>query len=175
MPCTLTSSLALDCRDGVGGILEIKVKTHPGTAVIASDFTESSGVISIAAGSSRQTWYTYNLEKETASLTEKTTVSVANGTVFSEQELKIIFNKLSAKLRNEIKLLAQNRLIFAVRDLNSVYWLVGMDYGADLVETNATTGTARGDRSGYELTFKAKEKSQLLNISAATYDTLITA
>ena len=174
MACALIGSVAIDCRDGVGGILEIKVKVHQGFDTAEANFTETSGVIAIASGS-RSLWYTYNLEKETAMLTEKTNVSQANGTVFSEQDLKIVFNKLSAKMRNEIKVLAQNRLVIAVKDLNDVIWLVGTYYGADLVDSTATTGTARGDRSGYELNFKAKEKHQILTISEATYDTLITA
>lgn len=175
MACALTSSLSLDCRDGVGGILEIKVKTHPGTATIDSDFTDTSGTITIASGASRQLWYTYNLEKETASLTEKQMVSQGNGTVFFEQDLKIILNKLSAKLRHELKLLGQNRLMFAVKDMNDIIWLVGMRYGADMVDSTAATGTARGDRSGYEVNFKAKEKEPMFVLTEATYDTLITA
>lgn len=174
MACALTSSFPLDCRDGVGGVLEIKVKAHPGIATIASDFTDTSGTVAIASGS-RTGWYKYSLEKETANLTEKTTIDIPQGTVFYEQDLKIILNKLSTKLRNELQLLAQQRLVFAVRDLNNAYWLVGMDYGADLSEASSMTGTARGDRSGYELSFKAKEKNPIYTITSATYDLLLTA
>lgn len=173
MACDLIGGVALACRDGVGGVLEVKVKIHQGYDTAAANFTETSGVVAIASGS-RSGWYTYNLEKETASLTEKTTVNQPNGTVFSEQDLKIVFNKLSAQIRNEIKVLAQNRLVFAVKDLNDVIHLVGTYYGADMVDSTANTGTARGDRSGYEVNFKAKEKHQILTISEATYDTLVT-
>ena len=173
MACALIGGISLPCRDGVGGILEVKVKIHQGFDTAEANFTETSGVVAIASGS-RSGWYTYNLAKETASLTEKTSVNVQNGTVQSEVDLKVIFNKLSAQIRNEIKVLAQNSLVFAVKDLNDVIWLVGTYYGADLMDSTAGTGTSRADRSGYEVSFKAKEKHQMLTISEATYDTLVT-
>ena len=174
MACVLTSSLPLDCRDASGGIKEIKVKIHPGLATIGTDFAVTSGVVAIASGS-RSLWYTYGMEKQTASFDETVNVSVPNGTRFFKQDLKFIFNKLSAKLFYEVNLLAQNRLLFAVRDMNDVYWILGMDYGMDMTSSKASTGTARGDRSGYELAFEGQESQTIPNITAAGYNQLITA
>lgn len=174
MACDLIGGISLSCRDGVGGILEVKVKVHPGTATIDADFTDSSGTVTIAAGASRSSWYTYNLEKETANFSWKQPVSQANGTQFWEQTLKMVFNKLSAQINNEMKVLGQNRLLFAIKDMNDVVWLMGMRYGSDMTETTGNSGTARGDRSGYECTFMAKEKDPPFVLSEATYDTLVT-
>ena len=175
MPCALTGSQLLDCKDGVGGIKEIKIKAHPGTTVIGTDFTISSGsVTAIAAGASRATWYTYGVEKETASVNDNPQPNAPNGTLWFQQELKLVMNKLSAGHSYEMSVLGKNRLLIAVRDMNDSYFLIGLKFGADLTAGTSGTGAARGDRGGYELTFTAKEDLPVQFITAAIYDTLVT-
>lgn len=174
MACVLTGSQGLDCRDAIGGIKEVKLKKHPGLASIEANFTVSSGSITaIAAGVSRTLWYTYGVEKETASMSSNPNPNVQNGTNFYQHEIKIVLNKLSTRLNEEMLLLAQTPLLFAVRDFNDNYWIVGKDFGADLTAGTAGTGAARGDRSGYTLDFTAKEPLMIQNISAAIYATLV--
>ncbi|OHB99870.1 MAG: hypothetical protein A2Z57_11135 [Planctomycetes bacterium RIFCSPHIGHO2_12_39_6] len=172
MACALTTSMLLDCRDSVGGLKEIKIHAHPGLTEVAADYTVSSGVVTIASGN-RTGWYTWSLEKETASFDENITTNIQNGTTFYEQILNVVFNKFSAKNRNEIAIYAQTPVQLAVRDMNDNYWLIGLDYGADLTAGKHSSGTARGDRSGSTLTFTAKESQSIVNMSAATYNTLI--
>ena len=172
MACTLPTSIVLNCRDSVGGLKEIKIHAHPGLTEVASDYAVSSGVVTIATGN-RTKWYTWSLQKETSSFTEKINTNIQNGTTFYEQELKVIFNKFSAANRNEIAIYAQTPVQLAVRDMNDNYWLIGLDYGADLTAGSHTSGTGHGDRSGSELTFTAKESQSITNMTAATYDSLI--
>ena len=173
MACVLTGSQALDCRDAIGGIKEIKVKKHPGLTTTEADFTVSSGSITAIATGSRTLWYTYGVEKETASLASNTNPNTQQGTNFYTQEIKIILNKLSTRLNEEMRLLAVMPLLFAVRDFNDNYWIVGKDFGADLTTGTSGTGAARGDRSGYDLTFTAKEPLTIQNITKTIYDTLV--
>ena len=173
MACALTSSLALNCRDSVGGLKEIKIKVHPGLADIARDYTVTSGVTTIAAAGLTG-WYLWGLEKETCNFEEDVTTNVQNGTTFYQQVLNVVFNKFSTKNRNEIAIYAQTPVLLALRDMNDNYWLIGQDYGADLTAGKHSSGTTRGDRSGSALTFTAKESQSILNISAATYNTLDT-
>lgn len=174
MACSLIGSVPFSCRDSVGGIKEIKIKAHPGLSTITSDFTETSGVIAISAGASRQTWYTYFVEKETASLTDTANNNIQNGTSFSSAELKFIWNKLTSTLRNEFNVLRQTPVLLAFRDMNDNYWLMGLQAGADMTTGSLMTGAARGDRSGADITFTSKEANPIMSISAATYATLIT-
>jgi len=171
--CSLIGNIPFDCRDAVGGIKEIKVKIHPGLSTIATNFTVTSGVVAIT-GTSLNGWYVYFVEKETADMTETINVNAAQGTRFFQQEIKLIFNKLSAKIRNEVNVLSQSPLLIAIRDMNDNYWLIGQDYGADMTAGVNKTGTARSDRSGSELTFTAKESQSILNMTSTTYGTLIT-
>lgn len=173
MSCTLTGSQPLDCKDSVGGIREIKVRVHEGSTDVAN-ITYSSGVISAIAAGSRSSWYTYNLEKETASANDNGQYNPANGTTFYQQEVKIIMNKLSARLSYEFDQMAKARIIVAIRDMNDVYWIYGYEFGCDVTAMTAGTGTARGDRSGYEVTLTGKEKFPAPTISSTIYDTLVT-
>lgn len=172
MACALTGSQAVDCKDSIGGIKELKVKAHPGLQTIETDFTISSGSVTAIATGSQSLWYLYTFEKETASVKDDPQPNQPNGTLFYQQEVKLIMNKLSARLSYEVDLLAKNRLLVAVRDMNDNYFIVGLRYGADLTAATAGTGTARGDRSGYELTFTAKEDLPIQYITKAIYDTL---
>lgn len=151
----------------------MKVKVLPSLTTLASDYTVTSGVVAIASGS-RSSWYTYYLEKETALFTETGTTSHENGTNVFGQELKIIFNKLSVAMRNELQMLHKNTVQVVIRDANDNYWLLGYEFGMDLTTSTAGTGTAKGDRSGYELTFVGSERVPKVNLSAATYATLVT-
>lgn len=175
MPCVLTGSQPLDCKDSIGGLYEVKVKVHPGLSAIESYYTISSGSVTAISslGSSLTGWYTYGLEKETASAKDDPQPSQSTGTLFFDQELKIILNKLAVRMSNEMKLLGQNRLLFAIRDMNGNRFFMGLKFGMDMVPGTSGTGTARGDRSGYELTFKGREDLPVQFVSTAIYDTLV--
>ena len=87
MACSLINSIPFACRDSVGGIKEIKIKTYPGLSAISQDFVATSGVVAIT-GNSLDTWYAYYVEKETASMTDAANNSVQNGTSFMQTDLQ---------------------------------------------------------------------------------------
>jgi hypothetical protein len=72
--------------------------------------------------------------------------------------LEIILNKLQVNTRNEILLLAKNRLVALVKDNNDKMWALGEVNGLDLTGGGSGSGTAFGDRNGYTLTFTGNEK-----------------
>lgn len=168
MPCALTLSKPLDCNDGVGGIVEVKFKVLPSSTTLASDYTLTSGVITIASGS-QTGWFLYNLELETAVFNTTPTVNRQNGTLHHVETLTMIVNKMSAAMQNEIKLLAQNRLQVAVKTHDGTYWLLGYQNGLMVTTIAGTTGTAMGDRNGYTFNFEGKEKEPTVNMTSATY------
>lgn len=170
--CTLIGSIQRDCRDSNGGIFEIKVKVLPSATTLAADYTNTSGTVTIASGS-QSGWYTYYLEKNTANFIETGTHSRENGTTEYAQSLTIVFNKISSQIRNELQVLAKNDVQIAIKDRNSVYYLMGYEFGAYLETSEAATGTAGTDRNGYTLTFKAMERLPKVFMSSATYATLI--
>jgi hypothetical protein len=61
-----------------------------------------------------------------------------------------------------------------VLDNNGRYWLLGAANGLEASAGTAGTGTAFGDRSGYEMTLTGMEPEPMLNIAAATFTALTT-
>ena len=163
MACALTSGYSLDCRDSAGGIKSvyfIEIDNVSGT-------TSSAGVITVIGKANGKRLWKYNLQRATASASEEFNDSAENGTSFQRQTLTIILNKMQATTRNEIALLAQNRLLAVIEDRNGKYWLYGKENGLQREGGSAATGTAMGDRNGYELIFTGDEKDMALEVQSS--------
>lgn len=167
MACALTQGFVLDCKESVGGIKSVRFVEFDNVASIAY----AAGVATLTMVASKKFWK-YAQVRETSSFTETITANVQNGTIFYSQELTVILNKLAAATRNEILLLAKNRLMAIVEDMNGSYWLLGAKNGLDITGGNSATGTASGDRNGYTLTFVAQEADPMWSISGAVINSL---
>lgn len=166
MSCALTTGYSLPCRDSVGGVKRFYLMEW-----------DSADTLNISGGTvigwtGYATFRKYEQEEETSVYSEAIQTSRTNGTQFYEQDLTAVLYKGQASIRNEIYLLAQNRLFIIVRDENDKYWLMGRQHGAMLEPSTFSTGTARGDRNGYELKFKAKEPLPAEEIDSSLVTTL---
>jgi hypothetical protein len=65
--------------------------------------------------------------------------------------------KQETNKRNELYIVAKNRVLIIVKDSNDKYWLYGEGYGLNLINRIATFGKLIDDRNGYELEFTGKE------------------
>ena len=169
MPCALTQGYVLDCKDSLGGMTEVLFIAKADVTAT----TEASGVITAITKAAGKRFYKYELVKETANFVENINASVENGTVFYQQELTIVLNKMMANTRNEILLLAQSLLVAIAKDNNNKYWYLGKVNGLDITAGNSGTGTAIGDRSGYTLTFTGKEAALAPEVSSSIITALL--
>lgn len=110
MACALTTGYSLDCRDSAGGVKSVYFIEIDNV----SGVTSASGTISAIAKANNRTFYKYNLQRATAEAMEEYQDSAENGTTFVNQTLSIVLNKMQAATRNEIALLAQNRLLAVI-------------------------------------------------------------
>lgn len=163
MSCNLTSSIALACKDSIGGIKRIYVTELENKSTLTST---TGNVTAFTLATGKQFW-TYDFTKETGEFTEKQNTSDENGSLFYEGELKIRLNKRDVTKRNELHLLAQNRLMIIVLDRNGVYWLLGQNNGCDLMPSQSMTGKAMGDFNGYELVFGYKEEIAAMTVNSS--------
>lgn len=131
-----------------------------------SSYTEASGVVTAITKAAGKKFYKYNLVKQTAMMEDTLTVSEENGTVYSEQKLSIILNKLQANTRNEILLLAQNLLVAVVADRNGKFFILGIKNGLSMTTGKGETGTKMGDRNGYTLEFTGAEPELAQEVSS---------
>ena len=149
MPCALTQGYSINCRDSAGGIKSVYFIEFDNV----SGFTESAGTVTAIAKANNARFWKYNLQRATGNWEEAYNDSAENGTSFNVQTLSIVLNKMQAATSQEIKLLAQNRLIAVVEDKTGKYWMLGDEHGLMRSGGKAGSGTAMGDRNGYELTF----------------------
>ncbi|GEP95569.1 hypothetical protein CCY01nite_18290 [Chitinophaga cymbidii] len=144
----------LDCRDSAGGVKEVYFIEFDNV----TDVTEASGMVTAITVASTKQFRRYQVPKETSFWTQTLNSSVQNGTIFYQQELTIVANKMQANTRNELQLLAMNRLLAIVKDMNDKYHLLGWGNALDATAGEDGSGTATGDRNGYSRTFTAMER-----------------
>ena len=165
MSCSLTTGYALGCRDSVGGIKTIYVQSFNPTGSCNANL---SGAVTGFTGYASGGFFEYDLNKATSSLTETLNAS-EKGSVYYTPEVTFTINKLQVAVRNELRLLVRNRVIVIVQDNNNRYWLLGADNGLEATAGTAGTGTAFGDRSGYEMTLSGMETNPMLLIASTTF------
>lgn len=151
--CALTQDYSFGCDVGVGGTKECYLIELENI----TSYTESSGTLTAITKVSGKVFRKYQLVLDTANFEEDITGNRQNGTLFYPQKGTIIINKQNVSVRNEILLLAKNRLVVVIKDNNLTYRLFGREYGLMLQTGSATTGTAWGDRNGYTLNFAGNE------------------
>tara|TARA_R100000900_G_scaffold40583_1_gene33322 strand:- start:883 stop:1437 length:555 start_codon:yes stop_codon:yes gene_type:complete len=170
MACELTRSRGLDCKDIMGGVKNIYFAQHEDLTI-----THTDGSVSQIAGAGGYSagYYRYKIPKGQASMVETINASTENGTVFYEGAINLKLHKLTLNDRNEIKLLAQNRLIVFVElyqqtgGKNDV-WAFGVENGCELTAGTSNSGAAFGDLNGYDLTFTSMESFPCLRLGAYT-------
>lgn len=158
MSCAITSGITLGCKDSQGGIEYLYVADLPDYDTITTDVDGKITSLDLSGSPVSITFYKYEVPKQTSSFTETINASTENGTVFYQQDALMIFNKMEAAKRDQIKLLAQNpKLLVVVKDGNGKFWSVGVTRGAELTAGTSATGTAYGDRNGGEITLTGLE------------------
>ncbi len=168
MACALSSGYTIDCRDGMGGIKSVYLANYENVTGVVS----SSGVISSIAKANNGRFYLFNLTRGTSSATEEFNDDIATGTVFNAQTLTLIFNKLQAATRNQVAILAQATLVAVIEDRNGKYWYYGKESGLMRAGGSAATGTAGGDRNGYEVILTGEEREMALEVNSSVIATL---
>lgn len=178
MACELTKGRSLDCKSQAGGISAVYF-AQVADLVLTNPESGNITDIEFAAGAPT-TLFKYNLPRGTGSFTETITGSSENGTFFYEPSVNIMLHALTAADQNEIKLLAQNRLVVFVQ-LNQrlatgghdVILCLGAENGLELTTGTGASGAAFGDMNGYNLTFSGMERfpaSVVADYTSAPFD-----
>jgi hypothetical protein len=170
MSCALTQDYSFGCDVGSGGLKEVYLIELENVDSI----TESSGTLTAITKVSGKIFRKYQLVQDTATAEETLTGNLQNGTLFYAQKLTIVINKQQVAVRNEILLLAKNRLVAVTVDNNDTYRVYGWDQGLRLNEGSAATGTAWGDRNGYTLTFSSNQRELAYFTTSGVIETLQT-
>ena len=174
--CYISSGVDLGCSDGIGGIKSIWVLGASGATapdVTAVAVTGTTGPITGITGSG--VWYNFELKRNTSSLSQNTTKNFENGTIYWEQVLTAVLFKYDQDKRNQLLVLGQNDQIQIVAvDQNDTQYYLGQVNGMYLSGGSAATGTAFGDRNGFELIFTGQESAPA-NVVSGVLSTIFAA
>ena len=163
MACNLTKGRNITCRDGIGGIKAVYLVQHDEL----TSYVAASGEVTDLDLGSGDDIYKYTLKRGTGSITETVTGSSENGTVFYTHACNIKLHDLTKEDQNEIKLLAQQRMV-VFAELNQLssggknkIVAMGLDNGMELTTGTSSSGVALGDMSGYDWNFEAQEPNPM--------------
>lgn len=173
MSCYISSGVELGCSDGIGGIKTIYVLGMTGStgASVTNVSLSGSTTAPISGITGTGAWYEFQLKRNTSSLAQNTTKNFENGTIYWEQVLTAVLYKYSQDKRNQLLVLGQNDQIQIIaQDQNDVLYYLGQVNGMYLSGGSAATGTAYGDRNGFELIFTGQESApaNTIDVGAST-------
>jgi hypothetical protein len=168
MPCAITGGYTIDCREAVGGIEAIYLIENSALydASGNSRVTEASGTVTAMTKASGKRFYKIEVPRGTASSSNALTGSQENGTVFFTHQVVFPINSRNATVRNTIATLAKNRVTIVTKEMDGTYRMFGKEFGLFLDTTESGSGTAAGDRNGYNLTFSSVEREDFLVVAA---------
>jgi hypothetical protein len=168
MPCAITGGYTIDCRDAVGGIEAIYLIENSALydASGNSRVTEASGTVTAMTKASGKRFWKFEVPRGTASSSNALTGSQENGTVFFTHQVVFPVNSRNASVRNTVMTLAKNRVTIVTKEMDGTYRMFGKEFGLFLDTTEAGSGTAAGDRNGYNLTFSSVEREDFLVVAA---------
>ena len=169
MACELQQDFSLAaCKEGVGGVASMYVANWDKVDWDGSTVTTGKYTALTMVGIGDQ-FFTYDLVKQTSNFTENITASIENGTVFFEQLFTLILNTMDLNKRNELLILARanTAIIFATNEETPTYWIMGVKNGCDVNGGTTNSGTAFGDRNGYEITFQGLEPETVNEVDGA--------
>lgn len=171
MACALTQGYTLGCADGIAGIKDIRLiewEYIDTTASSPATLTAVSGTLTVITPRSSKKFWKYELPSENKDYLKETWQSnPSNGTLHWMQEVQLSIRKLSATLRNELRLMAQNRLAMIVQDRNGKYWLAGQLNGLRLQPSDGNTGAGRSEFNGYVLKFSGEEEAPMQEVDSS--------
>jgi hypothetical protein len=164
MSCLTTLGFQINCREAIGGIKAIYLGAYDLFANSAT-LTDNE-VTALATGSV----YEFALPKHTGSFTEEAAISVENGTVFYTQTIVAMFHGMSAERALQLQNIAKGRNVLWVLDNNDNLWMCGYKDGVQITAFTTASGTAKGDMSGFTVTFtgEEKDKAYYLTVSDTT-------
>lgn len=171
MACAITSGYSIDCRENIGGVTAVFVAEFGNITSIA----DVSGLVTGITKATGKRFYKFEVPRATANTSSNATASEENGSVFYTHQVVLPLNKRDSTTANVVRTLAKNKLMVVTLDMDGNYRMYGKARGLYLASTESGSGTAAGDRNGYNITLTGVEPDDFLQVSASVGAALETA
>lgn len=138
-----------DCRANLAGVKRLYL-AYWGDVIPQVDYaTHTISGYTLAEGAE---WFRYELARNSSSLNSVLTKDDASGTRYFTNTISVSFNKIDRAKHLEMMALAGEKLVAVVVTNDDTKWYVGLDGYLGASSQDAGTGTAAGDKNGYNLT-----------------------
>ena len=156
--CNVSEGRLVGCRDVVGGVKTIYLITYAADFLSTFDITSNE----MTEANSAHTFFKYDLRQGTTGFNATVTGDNATGTTFYEQTLEVVLQKIVKEDIPNLDNIIKGRCQIFVLDNNDNCFLIGAEHGATCTAGAMSLGTAKGDLSGFTLTFTAQEKENYI-------------
>jgi hypothetical protein len=171
MACAITSGYTIDCRENIGGLKAVYLIEFGNV----SGVTEVSGLVTGLTKVVGKRFYKFEVPRAVANTSSAGTGSEENGSFFYTHQVVFPLNKRDSTTANIVRTLAKNKLMAVTLDMDGVYRMYGKGNGLYIATTESGSGTAAGDRNGYNITMSGIEVDDFLQVSNAVGLALETA
>lgn len=161
MACDITAGRVKGCKDTIGGMSNVYFFNF-----VPDAFTVANGVAT-AINPLLTEVFKYELIGDGNSLAQSMVGDRNTGTSANTQTLTLALQKLSKEDNNQMNLLVYGYPQAVVQDRQGLYHIVGLTEGIDFTAA-PTTGAAKTDFNGYNLTGTAIESQLAPIMDAAT-------
>jgi hypothetical protein len=167
MSCLTTAGILIACKEAIGGIKALYLGDY---ATFANDAT-IDGTTNLVTALPTGDVYEFELPKHTGSFTEEAAISIENGTVYYTQTVVAMFHGMTAARSLQLQNVSKGRNVLFVQDNNDNIWMCGYKDGVEVTAFTTASGTAKGDMSGYTITFTGEEKDKAYLLEQDAGDT----
>lgn len=166
MACDITSGRSKPCKNSIAGTSKVYLINN-----IENPFTVVDGVAT-AINPLITEVFEYDLTGDGNSLAQSMVSDKTSGTTVNTQTLTLALQKMTKEDNHQLNLLAYGYPIAVVKDRNNLYHAIGVSEGVDFTVA-PTTGAAKADFNGYNLTGVATEGALAPILDDATATALI--
>ncbi len=172
--CIISSGYTIPCK-GIAGIQEVYIGTWNGPTLTYTIGTASPtlDMITTFTGGTGSGFFGFQQTIETGSMTNNGNFNVQNGTAYYDQIVEITCQNANQTLIDQVTVLGQGRNRILVLDENGNYFLIGQVNPVDVTAVTGGLGKAYGDLNGYTITFTGKEKTPMIQVTAAAAASII--
>ena len=110
----------------------------------------------------------YNFRPATSNFESTLNTSEENGPQDVTTLINLVFGRMETTKRIEVEAMSLGELAMIVKDQNDKFWYFGKDNPVFASAGTGSTGTARSDRNGYNVTLQDNAKTWPYEINVGT-------
>jgi hypothetical protein len=164
---TLKQGLAARCRNQAPGVGTIVLANFGDLSAVTYNTTSDkiSG-ITFDAGTSA---FTFAVNRDSCEFTETVTINIPNGTKTFVPKLVMKLPGLSIDVRNTIDELGEATVLAFWKDIDAVWYCLGIVNGMDATTIETSSGVAADSFKGTTITLEGKEAHSYYELESWVY------